>query len=200
MMDVAGLSDCFFRFPTRPDKTRLQQQTISELETWKAATKALLEKARANGNQPTRSDNFLTGDNMKKWLAIFDKDFSNLEWTMKLEVSFDELLLETAKHSFIIRNTVVESLQALDFVAVTTADGGRNLKEDTIGVFISLADLLDGQNDGIREEINAGVPSEEIWSKIRPRGRANITSAARKMIADLVKLFEPGKFTVEWTQ
>jgi hypothetical protein len=169
------------------------------LEAWKLSTKVGLEQARLK-DPSTRSDNVLTGDNMKGWLAIFEKDVTSMEWTMKLELSLDDLMLETAKHSFIIRNTVVQSLQDLDFVAVTTADGGRNLKEDVIGVFTELANVLEGQNDCITDDIKSGVPADEIWSMMRPRGRANITTKTKKMIADLMMLFEPGKFTVEWKQ
>jgi hypothetical protein len=169
----------------------------SELEAWKLSTKIEFEQIRLK-EPATRSDNVLTGDHMKGWLEDFEKDITHMEWTMKLALSLDDLMLETSKHCFIIRSTVVESLQALDFVAVTTADGGSNLKEDVIGVFTGLADTLEGQNDNIRNDLKAGVAADDIWSWMRPRGRANITTKTKKIVVDVQMLFEPGKFIVEW--
>lgn len=169
----------------------------AELEAWKISTREAFEQVRLK-EPATRSDNVLTGDHMKGWLEDFEKDITHMEWTMKLALSLDDLMLETSKHCFIIRSTVVESLQALDFIAVTTADGGSNLKEDVIGVFTGLADTLEGQNDNIRNDLKSGVAADDIWSWMRPRGRPNITSKTKKIVVDLQMLFEPGKFTVEW--
>jgi hypothetical protein len=166
-----------------------------ELEAWKRAKTLGIEQAGLE-NPVTHSDNVLTG--MKIWIELFENAVTNLEGEMKQEGSLDEFMIDTSKYCFLIRKNVAEPLEALNFKAVIAADGAKTFKDDVVKMFAQLVDTLEDQNDGIKKKLNSGVPTADIWSGMRPRGHANITTPLLKILDDLLLMFEPGKFTIEW--
>jgi hypothetical protein len=116
--------------------------TASEFETWKATVISALAKA----DPTTRANCILAGDRMIKYLDMFDKNMAHLEAMMKLEISFDSLLLEMAQRSFLLRY-MGEDFATLDFISITTADGGRNSKDDSRELLTSIADMLNAHVD-----------------------------------------------------
>jgi Protein of unknown function (DUF4236) len=184
----------FFPSHVAPAQDRAPAE-YSELDAWKRGKRLEIEPTNLT-DPATNSDNVLTG--MKIWIERFEQAVTNLEYEMKQEGSLDEFMMATSKYCFLIQSNVAEPLKALNFIAVITADGGKNIKEDVIEVFTQLMDILEGQNDNIKKKLKSGVPTSRVWSGMRPRGRANITTPLKKILGALLLMFEPGKFTIEW--
>jgi hypothetical protein len=88
--------------------------------------------------------------------------------------------------------TVIEPLQALDFVGIYTA-GGYNTKDDVIDMFTQLAKYFDSTADMINVGIRNGVPDSKIYSAMG-------ISKLRSIMRVVEKEFATTKLRIEWTK
>lgn len=194
-------SDCspgYLRAPTKGLFAWIFERGLQENEIELAKFKTETRLAFVEVNKPTAEDNLLVGDFLVKLLAIHEQMLQAISKNLEIETSLDGILLMLAELSFKIRLTMAEPLQALNFISIRDATGGKNSKEDVVELFKALADALDDIGQGIRNDINDGVPWEKIYSSRRPHGRNPVVSFMLKQWRILEKLFAPGKFSVEW--
>jgi hypothetical protein len=162
------------------------------LEAYKADTILAVEEARAKDKANGTTDNLLTGDNLAKIIGAFKRQITNLGNMVQMKAPFEDILTTLDKLSFITQLTVIERLQALDFVGIHTA-GGFNTKEDVVNMFTTLAETFDSIGNMIKAGITNGVPDSKIYSAMR-------ISKLKKIMRVVEKEFATAELKIDWAE
>jgi hypothetical protein len=111
---------------------------------------------------------------------------------VKMKAPFEDILTTLGKLSFLMRLTIVEPLQSLDFVGVHT-QGGFSTKEEIVNMFADLAEFLDSIANMIKTGITSGAPASKIYS-------AMSISKLKKIMQVVEMEFATTKLKIDWAE